>query len=316
MATVTFETNTGKPLPKIGPAARHALIPTTGAPYVDPEWNRLSAIRIQGSGLTADLAASVTSASMSFSSSQVGQLSMVFADSEDGQVLRSGIIQPKSTMDYRNQHLEIRGIDVAAGVGGPQITVKARSRVIGVLTGKEHRGLGSWGEQDVTQWIKDRCKEAGATARVQGKFGKMLFTRTAADDTTWAMMQRAAGNVGAWCFEFENIVTFMQPTALAAKGRARWWDLNYMSPSDYTHGLTGQPSYSWSADSGGETLSFGLLSGDADLIRPGDRVSYHGRVGPAHGDWIVTQTDHPLRITEAVSVGCVRIINPEKQATG
>lgn len=314
MATVTFETGTGEKLPVIGPAVQHALIPLVSTGYYDPEWNRLAEVRVNGNGMTGDLVAAVTSATMSFSATQVGQMSLTFQDSETGTIVESGLLRSKGTIDFRNQHLEIRGIDMGAGAGGPVITVKGRSRVIGVLTSKPHIGKGSWGTQDVTAWVHARCGEAGAQPVVQKDLGRMLFTRTADDDTTWAMMQRAAAAIGAWCFEVENTIVFARPTWLGQRVRAgHWWDLQYTSTTNYSRGITGMPGYSWSAESGGsESLTFELYSADADLARPADGVTLSGNMGPAEGNWIVSQVDLPLTFTKTVQVGCVRIVDPER----
>lgn len=302
-------------LPKIGSAARNALVKLTGAALFDPEWNQLSQVRVNGYGMTGNMAAAVTAASMSYSSVQAGQMTLTFQDDEVGSILWANLLRRWATIDFGDQHLMIMGLDIGAGSGGATITVRCRSRVVNALNTKPHVGLGSWGELDVTRWVLDRCAEAGAHPVVQPGLGKLLFTRTAKDDTTWAMMQRAATAVGGWCFECENTITFGRPTYLAAKSRARWWPLTYNDTDDYTTGLTGLPTYSWSNEQA-ESLAFGLLSGDAATIRPGHGVTLAGRVGPAVGQWVVVQVDLPLTTTQPVQVTCSRIVNPEPQQVG
>lgn len=276
----------------------------------------LVGIRVNGQSLTSDIAGRVVGAQMSFSSSQVGQFSLTVADTEDGELINSGLFSKGTTIDWHDQHLEVRSMDYRGGPGGPQFTVKALSRTIGTLRGAEQQGKGSWGNVDVTQWVLDRCAEVGAIPVVQGNLGSLTFTRQEYDskETTWDVMQRAAKTVGCLCYEFEQIITFMRPSALADQGRARWWDLSWNSHSDYNIGLEGMPAYSWSLDGGSEQLSFGLVSADAALARPGDGVTLSGRVGEARGNWMVNDVTIPLSNTAVVKVTCARIIDPEPQA--
>jgi hypothetical protein len=194
--------------------------------------------------------------------------------------------------------------------------VKARSRVVSTLKGPEHTGKGSWGEVDVTRWVLERCREAGAIPVVQGDLGSLTFTRQQYDneESTWDVMQRAAKTVGAWCYEFEQILTFGRPTFLASRSRARWWEIYWNSYGNYTPGLAGMPSYSWSLDGGSEAMTFDLVSIDGDLARPGDGATLSGNVGSAAGDWIVTDVGIPLSMNSPVRVTCARIVDPAPQA--
>ena len=305
---------TVEPLPAIGPAQAHALIPITGAPYYDLDWNRLGEVRLNGAGMTADLAVRVVSAQMSYSVSQIGQFTMVFAD-PDGQILESGIIAKNTSLDFGDQHLEVLGLDVRASAGGPQLTVKARSRVIGVLTGDEHRGRGTWGEQPVDAWVQERGREAGAHVVVQPDLGTYTFNRDSDSATTWDTMVGAANALGCWCFEHEQVVTFAKPAWLADRVRTRWWELRWAGNNDYTPGLVGQPDYSWSVNGADmqESLSFQLVSGDAKDARPGQGVSMSGPIGG--GDWVMTQVNDPVTSTSPVGVTCTRVVDLSQPGT-
>lgn len=301
--------------PVIGPAAINAVIPRTNVTYVDPEYNRLSTIRIAGQRLTADVASAIIGATMSFSTSQIGQVTLTLADTGDAALVRSGIFAKGTTIDWGNQHLDLRGIDYSPGPGGPQLTLKARSRAVSVLKGAGHIGRGAWGEQDVARWVRDRCHEAGAYSRVQDGLGKMLFTRQVYDtvESDWDVMQKAATAVGALCYEFEQTIVFMRPSALMKFPGVRQWPISWTSHGVYTDGLSGMPSYTWSLDGEAESLSFEMLGGDADLARPGDVVTYTGSIGEAKGTWMMSQVDLPLTGGQTVKVACIRPTDPAPQ---
>lgn len=301
-------------LPPIGPAAVNAVLPRSGAPMFDPYSGAVADILVQGNQMRGNLSSAIVSASMSYSATQINQMSITFQDTDDGVILGSGILNRGTTVDWRDQHLVVAGLDIRRGEGGPRITVKARSRVVSILSGPGHIGKGSWGEQNTGHWIIDRAREAGAPARTRSDLGTQLLTRTADNDTTWAMMQRAAAVAGAWCFEIDNTVVFMKPSQLT-ESWGRWWNIAYVSTTDYNIGLDGQPEYSWS-DSGSESLSFNLIAADADKARPGDGVTLSGNLGPAGGDWIMTQVDPPLSDTAGTRVSCVRIVDPAPTANG
>lgn len=301
------------PLPLIGPAAEHALIPLVRASYFDPADNRLALIHVNGASFTSDINTAVTAVTMSFSSTQVGQCTITLVDSPDALIIASQIFAKGTPIDFGDQHLEVRGVDYKPGPGGPVLTVKARSRVVGVLKGPEQMGRGTWGEQDVSGWVLDRCREAGAIPVVQPDLGTLTFNRQETGDApeyTWDVMQRAAQQVGCLCYEFEQIVTFGRPSWLATHQRARWWNLSWVSYEDYSPGLAGMPSYSWSADSGAESMQFSLVSADADLARPGDGVTLDGQIGPGWGTWMVNDVSVPVSMTAPVVVTCGRVVDP------
>jgi len=304
-----------KPLEKIGPAKIHAVIPLTHASYVDP-LNRLIAVKVRGHGLTAQVASAVTAASMSFSATQVGELTLTVADTPDAEFIRSGIFTKGTTIDFGDQHLDLRGIDYAGDSGSPLLTLKSRSRVISVLRDPEQTGRGAWAEQDVSRWVRDRCHEAGAIPVVQANLGALTFIREAGDppETTWDVMVKAAATKGCLCWECEQVIYFMKPSALMKLRGRREWPISWTDWDSYTDGLAGMPRYTWSLDGDAEALSFELLSADADKARPGDRVIYAGSVKQAAGTWMITQADLPFTGTAPVAVTCARPVDPPPEA--
>jgi len=306
-----------EPLPPIGPAAQHEVIPLTGVDYVSEE-NRFGEIKIAGKAFTGEISNAVIGCTMSYSATQIGQFSLTIADTDDGALIGSGIFDEGTTIDYGDQHLDVRSVNYSASNGGPTLAVKARSRVISILRGKEHQGRGSWGEQDVSSWVRDRCREAGAHHDVQNDLGTMTFTRQEYDqiDTTWDVMQRAAKQVGALCFEYEQVIVFMRPSQFRNRPRVHLWDIHWNSWTDYSPGITGMPNYGWDLDSNSESMTFQLCSGDNKLARPGDIVNLTGNVSKAAGEWYMTSVDVPVNNTEAVNVSCARIVDPEPQTAG
>ena len=295
-------------------------IPLNRASYVDDN-NRLGMIKVSGLDMSSDVSTAVTAASMSFSATQVGQFSMTVIDSPDAQLLTSGMFGPGTLIDWADQHLEVRSIDFQSGGGGPQLAVKARSRSISTLRGAGQSGKASWGDCDVSQWVRDRCGEGGATAVVQPDLGRQTITRQQNEgtvQTTWDVMQALAKTVGCVCYEFEQVVTFARPSWLTDISRARRWELVWNGNGSYTAGMVGFPSYSWSADStppGEESLSVELLSDDADQARPGDRLILAGSVGMAYGLWMLVDVTIPLSTTAPVKVTCKRATDPAPVAS-
>lgn len=285
---------------------------TTGAVRVN---NRLAKVVVSGISWADVITDAVISASMHYSTTQTSEFAFVVADTPDGRMLSSHQFDRGVTIDVGDQHLDVRGFTTASGPGSPQLQVKARSRVVSALQDDRTTSKAdeTWGSVDVSAWVAARVREAGGRSLVQPGLGALVINR-AAGESTVTSMARAAGGLSCWMFEYEQLVVFGRPSWLVGLRNLRVWRLAWYSWTSYTRGLTGQPVYAWSADrSVAETLSFSLISDDADLIRPGELVTLSGNMGPAVGHWIVTDVTIPYSRMNPVAVTCMRPIDPPRQ---
>ena len=295
-------------LPKLTDLPSVTVLHFTGAATVSP-LNRLGSVRLWGAALHSDVAASAVTASMSYSSTQVGELTVVLQDTADASLMRSGLIKAAVPMDYGDQHTTIRGIGVAEGKGGPQLTVKGRSRVVGRL--KDQKGPGNWGLVQPHVWVADRAREAGASVICQAGFAAVTITRQASTqiESTWDVLMKLATSVGAIAFEYDQVIVFGKPSWLASRPYHTQWHISWTSNSVYSSNLDGLPLWTYSADSS-DTLAFHLVGDYSQNMRPGDIVSLYGSLADANGPWFVTGVDIPYVLGQPVAVTAARIVDP------
>jgi len=278
--------------------------------------NRLSRVLVSGVAWADVITDAVISATMHYSTTQTSEFAFVVADSPDGKMLNTHQFDRGVTIDVGEQHLDVRGFSTAAGPGSPQLQVKARSRVVSALQDSRTTSTKdeTWGTVDVYSWVTARVREAGGRSLVQPSLGALTINRATGESTVTAMA-RAAASLGCWMFEYEQLVVFGKPSWLVGLRHLRKWPLAWWSWTNYTRGLTGQPVYTWSADrTVPETLSFSLISDDAELIRPGELVTLSGNMGPAVGHWIVTDVSIPYSRIGPTAVTCLRPIDPPRGA--
>lgn len=291
-------------LPSITPIA---LVKSSGVSKL----NRLDAVRIAGLQVTSELSQRVTTARMEYSSTQVGQLSLTVQDTPAAKYFGSGLFNLGTSIDFANQHMDLRTVTFSGSAGAPIIELAARSRVIAQLRGPKQSGPGTWGEVDIQHWVIARVTEAGGRAVTQA-LGSQTISRQAGGEveTTWDVMVRLATLLGVWCFEYDQTVVFAKPSFLVNMRGHRGWQITWQSWSNYSQNLLGLPSYSNTYDADGtETLEFGLVGPDNWMARPGDFVRYTGP-GAAAGNWIITSVNVDVVEGAAVQVTCDRVIDP------
>lgn len=314
-ATAQSSAKVEEVLPPIGATTQQPIVPLLYTEPVSTD-NRLAEVLVSGKAMQGSVTAAVLSATMSYSAQQIGQFQIVVQDSRDGSMLNDGVFAQGTSIDYGDQHLDVRGLSFVGSAGGPKLTVNARSRLVSFLRGPEHVGKGSWGSRDVSGWFTEQIKGAGGHPIVQPGLGTQTISRQAGagttEETTWAVMARVAAALGCWCYEYEQVVVVAKPSWLAARPLARVWEIGWRAHDDYSPGLDGMPAYQASYDGdSSDQLTFGLLSGDAHLARPGDKVRVvEGRLGPAAGDWIVNAVSAATTITSPVRFTCVRVKDP------
>ena len=278
--------------------------------------NRLTTVKIGGKPLPPNVADAVLTATMSYASDQVGELTLTVQDTQEAELIVSGMAKRGQPMDYAKQHLVIRTVSHDPAPGGPIVTIKARSRVIANL--KKQTGKKSWGTTDVASWVSGRVTEAGGKIVAQS-VGKDAITRQDSDiaESTLDVMRRLADQAGAWLFEADQTVYLGKPSWLAARKAARRWKFTWTSHGKYSEQLTERPAWRGTDDDdAGEELELSLTGDDADQIRPGHVVTYSGKVGEASGTWIVTEVRIPGSLVEPVLVTCKRPKDPKPVKAG
>lgn len=283
----------------------HALYHSTG----------LENIRLQGGGLTAQLARYITDASLQASTSEVSELQITFVDSLDSRVLRTGVLREGALLSAVGWSFQVNGWSMGAGDGGPTVTVNAPSRYVERL--RKQTGAKSWGTQDISAWVAARAKEVGMVPVVQRNLGRQLFIRDKPEGdqkpSTWDLMVEGAAVGGAWLFEHGNRLVLARPSYLAtAMWGGRRWSFAWNGWTSISGGLQEMPRYE--TQSGEETLELRVISVDRYAMRPGDRLVLSGyavRKATA-GTWLVESVDVPMFYDAPAVVRCVRPIDPDK----
>jgi len=277
--------------------------------------NMLMNIRVTGKGLQADLVDSCTKATFSTACDAVTEMSLTFQDSMDLAIFRSGVLASGATVSYGGWSMVARTQDLASGNAGPQLTIKAPSLFVERLRGQV--GEKAWGRVDVSAWVAGVAAGVGMKTLVQPGLGQQTLVRAKPEgdnrESTWDVLTSAATQAGVWLFEYGNILVFAKPSWLIKTTWARRsWDLWWDNWSSYSDGMGGMPKYSKDPNSNpGETLTVRLVSPDADQARPGDAVVLTGKaVGAMKGTWIVKSVDYPMTVAGAVTLACVRPVDP------
>lgn len=279
--------------------------------------NRLLAVRLGGRPLPPQVADAVLTATMSYSTSEVGQFTLTVQDSPDAALIVSGAAKRGQPLDYGAQHLVVRTVQHESGAAGPVVTIKARSRVVAAL--KAQTGKKAWGTTDVAAWASGRVAEAKGriVAQPLGRDAIVRQDQTGTDESSLDVLRRLADQAGAWLFEADQTVYLGRPSWLAKRAAARRWPITWTGHATYSPILTGRPSYRGTDDGDqAEQLELAMIGESADQVRPGHVVTYSGRVGEAGGTWIVTQVDIPGSLVKPVSVTCARPTDPKPQKAG
>lgn len=180
---------------------------------------RLGQLIVRGGRLRADIAESVTGASLSLSSSEVTQLTLTIVDN-DFDVLRSGLFSAGtpskrgSRCDYGGLDLEVRAIEVAARGRDNVLTITARS--VGAGNAKRKRGAHVRKNLTPTQYVALGAKAAGLKFTGQPSAKRKVIARKK-DESEWDTWQRLAQELGYVCFEAAGRVYFGKPTWLIDK---------------------------------------------------------------------------------------------------
>lgn len=278
--------------------------------------NRLKNVSVAGSPIR-NVSELCLGATLKVSTSSVSSMGFTFQDTTTLALFRSGALKPGTSLSYGGWYTTVDKIKVGSNAAGPQVTVTALSKF--VLRMQNQTGAKSWGNTDVSAWVRARAKESGFKPWVQPGLGKKTILRAKPDgsrkESTWDVMTTLARETGVWLFEYGDRLVFAKPSWLLSQSGRNRWSLTWNSWHDYSPALAGLPVYDDGREGKkAEKLTATLLSADADSLRPGDELFLQGRVGAMAGAWVITDASYPLTVAGVVTVSCVRPVNPEKVA--
>lgn len=278
----------------------------------------LRGLHISGASFTGQFEQITTSIALSLATDKVTELRLGFQDDANLALFRSKILDRGASVSYGEWSMTIDKVDLSKAASGPILDVSALSTF--VFKWQAAHGAKTWTNADVTQWFKDRCKEVGATPVVQPGLGRKTIVRESNLDagfqSTWDVMAQVKRETGVWLFERGKKLIVGRPTWIAKQyTEFREWPLYWNTWYDYHPALSGLPDYKGRNEKKNqETLGFEMMSDDADLMKPGDRVTMGGRnVGAMGGLWLVNSVDYPLTNTGPVKVECVRVVDPAQE---
>jgi cell wall-associated NlpC family hydrolase len=289
---------------------------------------RLGRVFVHGNKLDAEIAEVVTDASLSWSTTEVTQLSLTVND--PGFVLwRKGIFAKGVALLYREPgmkdvELRISATSLDGGAGGlGGFTVLARSK--GVQALRRRRGPKVMKKASPTDFVKAECKAVGLEVVAQSTATRGQVARDvpakgdedsqgADKPSSWTTFLRLAEEVGFVCFEFMGTVYFGKPTwlieqdkepvqvALPLPGSEEAWMSRTMPTIDDSEDASAPVSVS------GIELEPGRLG----EVRPGGALRLRG-LPPFNDKYLITSVTLPLLGTAGIDVSAETPINPEPQ---
>lgn len=288
----------------------------------------LGNLYIHGGRFQTNLADAVVSADLSWSTTQVTQLAMSFAD-PGLDLFRSGLFRKGTAILYREPgidvQLRISAVTVEpgpAGTGG--MTIAARSSAVWKL--KRRRGPKVMKKASPSQFVAAECKAAGLKAVVQpsprrgqvardvkGKKGASSYSGSG-KPSTWTTFQRLATELGYVMFEFGGTIYFGRPTWLVRRDK---------TPLQVALPLPGAPEV-WMAreiptismsDDAQVPVTIGGIQIERDRfkdVRPGGGVQLRGL--PPFNDLYLTESMRlPLLGTDPLELTAMTPENPKPQ---
>lgn len=305
---------------------RPPLKPPASESNPDPR-RRLGNVFLHGGKLKSNIAASVTDANISWSVTEISQLSLTIAD-PGFELFREGIFEKGVAVLYREQGLPDLEFRVAAvnldggptGTGGIQIQCRSQ----GVQKLKKRRGAKVMKKASPSNFVEAECKAAGLKCVSQPSPKRAQVARDVAkkgnDDqgadkpSSWTTFQRLATELGYYCFEFAGTVYFGKPTWLIDRDK---------DPLVVALPLDGAPDV-WVT----RTMPTINMSEDAEVpveisnvelekvrfkeCRPGGALRLRG-LPPFNAEYLITSLGLPLMGTGTLSVSASTPKNPPKQ---
>jgi hypothetical protein len=274
--------------------------------------DRLRSVVIGSTRVAEDVAAAITKASISASTTQTTQLVMQIVD--PALALLTGSFAPKRTpVLYATLKLEVAVREIiVVGTSTPALQLTCRSQ--GIQTLKRATGARTWGGLSYTDWLRQQCAAVGL-GFVGQPSAKRTIARTVTKgqppQSTWEVATNGASDLGFLLFEAGGVVYFGQPTWLAAhlpQVSVRWAGAG--GPNT-TPGLTQVPTVRDSDDD--PTVGYtGLLACVPDLaetLAPPCAITVEG-IGPYSARYLATDLELDLDGVTTASVSIATPVNP------
>lgn len=295
------------------------LVPLRGVPLVTGT-GALQHLRVSGTRLPTDITARVTTATLTFASTEKSSLQLQVQDFPTADIARSGLFardyqagefgRPVQ-VDFGDQHMQVTAVSTRRGKGGPLHNVTCTSSSVGYLNSWAHKGSTTFGQITPRKWFAEIAANAGARSLIEDTpTGDVGWVRRPGQ-TTWDSMQELSKGLGWVCFEHDNTIFAGRPSWLTNAGARLQWDLRWDSWDRYSAGIDGIPIVDAALDdSNGDQMSFGLLSADKFTARPGQIVTVAGSLRTCSGLWLMDKVAINLLRSEVVQVTCGRIVDP------
>lgn len=314
------------------PASTKKATPGTQAvPRAEDDPNprvALGRIFLHGGRMKTQLADAVTGGAVSWSTTEVTQLSLSFED--PGFVLyRSGLFSKGVALLYRDAdlNLDLRVSAVTldggqAGTGG--MTIAARSSAVIKL--KKRRGPKVMKKASPSQFVAEECKAVGLKSVVQpsprrsqvsrdvkGKTGTTTFTGSGIP-SSWTTFQRLATELGYVLFEFAGTVYFAQPTWLLKRDTTPVQVAMPLPGAPEVWVSRTMPTISSSDDNKVPVTISGITLPRTRFpeVRPGGGLRLRG-LPPFNDAYLIDSMSMPLLGVDGVSVSAMTAENPKPQ---
>lgn len=179
---------------------------------------RLSAVHVAQARLAPDVAELVTTANLSLSTSQTGQLELTLADPSLA-LIAGGFLPKRTQVTYAGLRLEVAvreivSIGGGSSAGAPGLKVTCRATAVQRL--KRRIGPRVWAGLSYTQWLRGEAAAVGAGFVGQPSAKQAHVIRKADKgspaESSWDTATRAAGEVGFILFEAAGVIYFGRPS--------------------------------------------------------------------------------------------------------
>lgn len=279
---------------------------------------------VRGNNLTADIVERVTSAKVSWSTSQIGQLTLRVTDDANFAIYRRGLFTPGgsdregSQCDLGPLPFEVAAVELAPRGVDHELVVTARSLGAQKLrrrTGAVSIANTSWSAWAATEAAEVGLKFVGQDSQVLPNIARKAGTDTGGDgkpESTWDALQRGAKDIGFICFEAAGTLYFGQPTWLLARAlespdthRQWWW-----RPGTEGMPLRELPRCRRTGDDPAKVASVVChLNTSEDDVSAGMGVRLHDLLDFS-GDYLVDAVTFDLAATTTVEVQASTAVDP------
>lgn len=284
-------------------------------------------LRVNGVGMSAELAEQIIAGSLKLSSSAVTAFDFTILDrpglnltKESGRLFREG-----TTILWEDYALALSAFETGGGTSAPTIDVSATSDFVNSL--KKETGGKDWGSTQVSGWAIGVIQAKGAKSLVQPDLGERAIKREDPPEdhrdaqNTWDVLAEMAKQTGAWLFEYGNTIVLARPSWLVKQYGVRRYKIVWNTWQDHTDGLAEAPQYSWNKDAkdydGKEQLTVKAIDpgpgsiNPLSMARPGDIIDFSGAASPTDNAlWIVRSVTHSLVTGVPVTLTAWRPIDP------